>query len=125
MARKWLAGFLAFVMLVIALTSKADAGFSSSGLITCPSFDRAGDMGRVQRFLETKAVRSRLADLGFSPSEITERISGLTDSQLHAFAANLDEAKVGGGAEGVFIGVAVIILFIFVVLPLLGVRVWR
>jgi hypothetical protein len=112
-------------MLVTVFAPRAEADFSPSRSMACPTVDRAHDMGRIQTVLETKTVRARLTDLGFTPFEIAERLSRMTDSQLHSVATSLEETKTGGAAEGVLIGVMVIVLVVLVILPLLGIRVWR
>lgn len=125
MAEKCLAWCLACLMLVLAIAPRAEGAFSSSRMLENACADRAADLRSVRIVLETKAVRARLAALGFSPSEIGERLSRMSDRELHAAATHLEETKTGGTAEGLIIGVAVIILVILVILPLLGVRIWR
>jgi hypothetical protein len=66
--------------------------------------------------LESKVVSQRLADLGFTPSQVQERLAALTDEQLHQVAQNLDGAKPGGE----LILILAIIGAIVVVLAIIG-----
>ncbi len=40
-------------------------------------------------------------------------------------ASRLEDVKTGGTAEGVLLGVLIILIVIGVILPLLGIRIWR
>jgi hypothetical protein len=77
---------------------------------------RSADMGHIQTVLESKVVSQRLADLGFTPSQVQERLAALTDEQLHQVAQNLDGAKPGGE----LILILAIIGAIVVVLAIIG-----
>lgn len=61
-----------------------------------PSPDRAADLAKVQRTLESKELRQKLQDYGLTPEETEARISSLSDEQLHRLAANLDAVQAGG-----------------------------
>ncbi len=109
--------YLVGAVFVIGITPKCFAGLSPSEVIALSPAERSGDLQKLQNFLETKMVRERLKDLGFTPEEIRMKLSGLGDSQIHQLALNLDEMRVAGDGVGVFIAVlligALIVLIIY------------
>ena len=115
--------YLVFAMFIIGIAPRAEAGFSPSGPVMLPHFDRARDMNQIERVLEGKMVSKRLQDLGFSPSEIKARLSRLSDAQLHMIASKLSRLKTGGDGLGVIIAVLIIALLVIVILQLTGHRV--
>lgn len=121
MFRKCLACYLVAAMFVISVVSSTQAAFSPSLTTLSPSM-RSADMEKIQAVLENKLVRQRLQDLGFNSEEITNRLSQVTDDQIHNFAQKLDDLKVGGDGLGVVIAILVIIVLIMVILRLTGHR---
>ena len=88
-----------------------------------PAAQRANDLIEIQRHLEAKLVGQRLEELGLSSAEVQQRLSALSDAQLHQFARNLDGLQVGGDPAVTFIlifvgAVLLAILFIYAVRPL-------
>ncbi len=127
MAKKLLTWYLAFVMALLALAPRVDAFFAPTSPSSAAqvSGDERTDRARIEEFLEGRLVRGRLQAIGFTRAEIDERLAGLTGKQLHELASRLEDVKTGGAAEGILIGLLIIVLFIGVVLPLLGIRIWR
>ena len=120
MIKKSIVWFLVFSMFIIAMVPRVEAGFIPSNAINIDETQKASDLDKIQKFLETKLVSQRLEDLGFSSSEVKERLSLLSDHQLHNYAQQLDTLKVGGDGLEVVIGVLVIIILIIVILHLTG-----
>jgi hypothetical protein len=93
---------------------------ASAMLITnAPSdvaLSRTGDLQTIQTSLESKVVSQRLADLGFTPSQVVERLASLNDEQIHEVAQNLDGIQPGGE----LILILAIIGAIVVVLAIIG-----
>jgi hypothetical protein len=108
--------YLVGAMFVIGITPKCFAGFSPSGVITLSPAERTGDLKKMQNFLETKMVRERLKDLGFTPEEIRMKLSDLSDTQIHQLALNLDEMRVAGDGVGLFIVVFLIVALIVLII---------
>jgi hypothetical protein len=125
MARRCLAWYLILAMLIISISPRAEAAFSSSEPPASCFSDREYDIGVIQAALETKLVAGHLRQRGFNSTEIEGRLLDLSDQQIHKAARQLENLNVGGSGEGVLIGVLVIVLVIIVILPLLGIRVWR
>ena len=118
--KKWITCYLVLAMVVIGMVPPAGASFLSSEAIkTAGVSDRALDLQTIQTALETKLVRQRLADLGFTPEEIRARIAQLSDQQIHQVAQKLDEVRVGQDAFGVFIALLLIAGFVALIYYLL------
>jgi hypothetical protein len=77
--------------------------------------NREEDMRTVQRALESKVIRQRLADYGLTPKEINARLASLSDNQLHQMASQID-AQMPGGDAGLSILITVLVIAILVVL---------
>lgn len=114
---------LVFVMLFFGVVPRVDAGFVPSDILQLANTDRAADLEKIQKVLETKMIRERLEQLGFSSEEINSRLSQLSDQQIHQLALKLDELKVGSDGLGVVISLLVIVILIIVILQLTGHRV--
>ncbi len=114
---------LVFVMFIFSLVPRVEAGFVPSNILQPANTDRAADLEKIQKVLETKMIRERLEQLGFSSEEINSRLSQLSDQQIHQLALKLDELKVGSDGLGVVIALLVIIILIIIILQLTGHRV--
>jgi len=119
--KKWITWYLVLAMFVIGITPKVYAGFSPSDVIGLSPADRSSDLGKIQKFLETKMVRERLKEFGLTPEEIQTRLSQLSDQQIHQLALRLDELMVGGNdALGVIILILVIAILVVLLIQLTG-----
>jgi len=115
--------YLVFAMFIIGIAPRVEAGFAPSEIIALKEVDRKADIEKVQRFLEMKIVRDRLEKLGFTYEEINNRLSQLSDQQLHQVAQQIDELKVGSDGIGFVIGLLVITILVILILQLTGHRV--
>ncbi len=120
---KEVAWYLVFAMFIIGIVPKVEAGFAPSEAIALAQVDRAADMDKIQRVLETKMIKDRLEKFGFTQEEINNRLSQLSDQQIHRLALQLDDLKVGGDALGVIIALLVIAILVVILLQLTGHRV--
>lgn len=77
---------------------------------------RTEDLTKVQQVLESKLIRQRLEDIGFTTEEINSRMARISDAQLHELAMQIDAVMPGGDPSGVGIVVAVIVIVILVVI---------
>ena len=119
---KWVTWYMVSVMLLIGITPRVYADFSSSELISLSQIDRNSDLLKIQKVLESKMIRERLSQLGFSEEGIQQRLTQLSNEQIHQFALKIDELKVGGDTgEAVIIGF-VVVIFIVLVVYFLGYR---
>ena len=109
---KYIASYLVFAMFIIGVVPRVDAGIVLSEIIGHPQIDRTADLQRIQKVLETKMVRERLENLGFTVEETQKRLSQLNDEQIHNLALNLDQLKVGGDGLGVIVALLVIALLV-------------
>ncbi len=83
--------------------------------------DRQADLARIRGGLENKLVSQRLADLGLTPSQVNERLSTLSDTQVHELASRLDTLIPGGDATlGIVIALLIIAILVVVLIQLSG-----
>jgi hypothetical protein len=86
--------------------------------------DRAADIAKIQKTLETKELLQRLLDCGLTPDETAARIDKLSDEQLHRLASNLDSVQAGGDSVlGLVLGLAIIALLVVLIIYLLEGRI--
>lgn len=123
MVRKCVCCYLVFAMFIIGIVPRVEAAFTPSAALA-PG-DRATDIEKIRVVLQHKMVAQRLHDIGFSADEISSRLTNLNDQQLHSFAQQLDDLKVGGidAIWWLVIAIAVLVI-VFVILPLVGVRIF-
>ena len=82
---------------------------------------READLTRIRAVLENRLVSRRLEDLGLTPPQVAERMSDLSDAQVHALAARLDTMIPGGDATlGVVIALLIIAILVVVLIQLSG-----
>jgi Family of unknown function (DUF6627) len=118
---KQISWYLVIALFIIAIAPKAEAGFAPSEIIALGQTDRTGDLDKIQKVLEAKAVSERLAQLGLTRDEIQSRITQLSDQQIHQIALQLDDLKVGkSDALGLVIALLVIAILIVILLNITG-----
>lgn len=117
---KHVAWYLAIVIFIIGIAPRIDAGLVGSEITSLAQVDRTAELGKIQNFLETKAVSKRLEQFGYTQEEIQNRLTQLSDQQIHQIATKLDDLKIGGDGVGVLIAVLVIVILVIVILQLTG-----
>jgi hypothetical protein len=117
---KQISWYLVFAMFIIGIAPKVDAGFAPSEVIALANVDRAADMDKIQKVLETKMIRERLEKFGLTQDEINNRLSQMSDQQIHQLALHLDDLKVGGDGLGIIIALLVIAILVVLLLQLTG-----
>jgi len=120
MFKRSLTWYLVVALFIISIVPHAEGAFIPSQAMAFNDAQRDADLGKVRTFLETKIVSQRLQDLGFSSDEVKQKLSILSDHQLHNYAQQLDTLRVGGDGIGAVIGVLIIIILILVILHLTG-----
>ena len=118
---KHISWYLVIAMFIIAIAPRVDAGLAPSEVIQLASVERAADLQKIRQTLEMKAVGERLTQLGLTSAEVQQRLSSLTDQQIHQIALQLDDLKFGqSDALGVIIALLVIVILVIVILKLTG-----
>ncbi len=113
--------YLVVAMFIIGIAPRVDASLSPSEVIAIQQVDRDADLQKIRKVLEMKAVSERLGQLGFTHDEIQKRLVSLNDQQIHQFALQLDDLKIGqSDALGIIIAVLVVIVLVIVILKLTG-----
>ncbi len=112
--------YLVFALFLISIAPKAEAGISPSEMVSV-AIDRAHDMERVQKAIESKMIKERLGKLGFTDDEVASRLGRLSDQQVHQLALNLDSVKVAGDdGLGVIVLLLVIAILVVILLQVTG-----
>jgi hypothetical protein len=111
---KWVTWYMVTAMCLIGITPRLYAGLSPSEVIALSQSDRHSDLQKIQKVLESKMIRERLKQMGFSEEGIQNRLNQLTDNQIHQIASKVDELNVGGDG-----GTAVIIVLLVLILAAL------
>ena len=117
------AWYLVFAMFIIGIVPKVDAALAPSEVVALSQVDRQADLGKIQKVLETKMIKERLVQYGMTQDEVNTRLSQLSDQQLHKFALQIDDLKVGGDGLGIVIALLVIALLVVLIITLTGHRV--
>ena len=81
---------------------------------------RASDMASICTTLESSMIKQRLMDYGLTSEEAVQRISSLSDEQVHQLSSNMDAVQAGGDASGVVLGIVLIAAIVILVLELTG-----
>lgn len=115
--------YLVAAMFIIGVTPRVYAGFSPSEALSISPIDRAADLQKIQTVLEMRMISERLKDLGLTPDEIQKRLGQLSDAQIHQFALQLDDLKVGGDGWGIAVAIILIAAIVVLVIYLTGHRV--
>jgi hypothetical protein len=120
---KYVAWYLVIAMFIIGIAPRVDAGLVKSEIVPLAYTDRASDLEKIQKLLETKAVSKRLQQLGLAQGDIQKRLSQLSDQQIHQIALQLDDLKIGGDGLGIIIALLIIAILVVLLLQLTGHRV--
>ncbi len=81
-----------------------------------PSADRAADLAKIQKTLESKTLQQRLVDFGLSPESALAKINGLSDAQIHQLAAKIDALQAGGIRDSSLIIILLLIVIILIII---------
>lgn len=78
------------------------------------------EITKIQRALENELVREKLQAYGLSPQQVQEKLSQMSDEQIHMLAQASDRVLAGGDLLGTIIGVLIIVLLVVLILKLMG-----
>lgn len=123
MFKKCVVWYMVFAMLVMGFVPHVHASFSPSEAVNGLNDLRAEDMEKIRVVLENKIMVQRLQDLGYTSEEVKDRLSSLSDGQIHNLAQKLDEVKVGQDGTGVVIVLLIVIIGVLVYLYVTGKKV--
>lgn len=84
------------------------------------SQSRIIEIEKIQKALENKVVVDKLSAYGLHPDEIKNKLSRMSDDQVHLLAQASDDVLAGGDGMGFVIGVLVIVVLVIVILKLLN-----
>ncbi len=115
---KQLPVYLVFALIaVFFIVGTSEAMFVPAAPQTQPTplFDRAADLAKIQKALESKVLQQRLMDYGLSPADALAKINGLSDEQIHQLAAKIDALQAGGAGGHLIIILLLIILILILI----------
>jgi len=113
--------YLVFILIAAStIAGPAEAMFlpSAPQIPATPIFDRAADLTRIQKVLESKTIQQRLMDYGLSPEKTTTKLNSLSDEQVHQLAVHIDAVQAGGN-KGIGLETLLIILLLVLLILLL------
>ena len=71
---------------------------------------------RLMQMLASEHVQSQLTSMGVDPADATQRLANMTDEEVMAFSARMDEMDAGSGV----VGALVLVFLVLLVTDLLG-----
>lgn len=99
--------FIATLMVATTMTmtmpSQGWAMLAPANLMVTPAATgdaRAQDLKTIQSTLESKMVRQRLSEFKLTPEQVNQRMSQLTDAQVHQLAMQIRTLNPGGAPLG-------------------------
>jgi hypothetical protein len=114
---KLLSVYLVFSVFLITLPSQGWAMFIRSANEPAT---RTADMAAIQKTLESTVIQQRLMEYGLSSSQALDRISRLSDEQIHQFAGQLDSLQAGADGVDALIFIVLVAIIVVLVLQLSG-----
>ena len=111
--------FFAFLIVAIIPSNAPAYAVGIDGARKLDEARRTADISKVQRVLESKVVGQKLEGMGLTPTEVEERLSMLSNSELHQFATQVENVYSGEAGVGlVVIIAALLVLIVFAFLSL-------
>ena len=80
--------------------------------------DRQADLEKIQKVLEHKMVKQRLGNIGLNEKEVQERLSKMSDQDVHELASRMDSMVPAGDVGGALIAVLIIVILVLLVIYL-------
>lgn len=114
-ALRHIAMVMVAVMGLLSFVPRVEAAFVPNAGVMAGE-QRASDLTSVQKALENKMVSERLQALGYSQAEVEQRMSMLSDAELHDLAKKIDNLTHGGDGFGFVIAILVVILLVVLIL---------
>ena len=112
--------FLAILMITVFIPNQ-------TALAKIISTETVIDAGRahearmyVNSVLAREDVMASLISQGIDMTEAKARLDNLTDSEIVSLADQIEKAPAGGGAIGIIVGAAVVIVIVLVITDILG-----
>jgi len=97
------AGYLVLAMCVMGMAPRVYAGMVSSEILTSTQTDRVAELTKIQKVMETKIIKERLNNLGFTQKEVQARLDRLNEQQIHQLALKIDDLRVAGSGFEVLV----------------------
>src|SRR5262245_5456273 len=111
--KKTTAWLLACGMVIFSLAQPVRASIvpaEMSAVGPQTQINRQEDLRVVQKALENKMISQRLKDMGLTEEEIQQRLSKMSDQEVHQLASQMQALTPGGDGTGIIVGVLVIVV---------------
>jgi hypothetical protein len=79
------------------------------------------DLASIRAQLDRAEVRAQFEKMGVSAASIDQRVSALSDSELHTLAQNMQSAPAGGDGLLAVLGIVFVVLLILEVVGVIDV----
>lgn len=107
------------VHLLVFMSSPAVAGLiASTPSGETASLVRADEINQIQKALESQIVGEKLKAYGMSSAEVSDKLKGMSDGQIHLLAQASDRVLAGGDGLGLVVGVLIVVILVIVILKL-------
>jgi hypothetical protein len=83
--------------------------------VVVDELSRAQTQEKIEKILAAPELKTKLAQLGLPPTEISKRLATLSDAELRQMASQMDQARYGGDVTGILIVVVLVLLVIFLI----------
>lgn len=113
-----IAGYFTILTTAPAPAAMVDSVFSDKSVIV--KSEREANIDKIQRALENEIVKEKLKANGLDENQIKEKLSQMSDQQIHMLAQASDKVLAGGDAMGSLIGIFMLIMVLFLILKLTG-----
>jgi len=101
-------------------SAPAVAGLVGSKPVSESISKREEDLAKIQRALESKELQEKLKAYGLTKEEVEQKLSQLSDEQIHMLAKASDRVLAGGDGIGLAIGILVVAILLVILLKLLN-----
>lgn len=99
---------LGLLVVILPAPAARAAIVSTDAIIGAEQADQ--DRARVKALLARDDVKQRLLAAGVNAADVVARVDALSDSEVQALAAQMDELPAGGDALGVLVFLFVVLL---------------
>ncbi len=82
--------------------------------------NREEELAKIQRVLESKELQEKLKAYGLTKEEIEQKLSQLSDEQIHMLAKASEKVLAGGDGISLAIGILVVAILLVILLKLLN-----
>ena len=110
---------LSVAIVNLGFMSSVQAAIVDTGALVQTTRD--ADLASIRTQLDRAEVRAQFEKMGVSAASIDQRVSALSDSELHTLAQNMQNAPAGGDGLLAVLGVVFVVLLILEVVGVIDI----